>query len=415
MKKYAIYTLLLCSGLFLSSCGGDDPSPTPTPTPVDNTGGGGNDNQGGSNTGGETTEDLTPAQPSKTNTMNVYAHYMPWFVSPTASGGWNHWTMSVNALASDRGNLASHYYPLTGAYASNDEAVLDYQCLMMKYSGIDGVMVDWYGTQQKNDYPSNETNTRALLKAIEKAGMKFVIVYEDATLDGLSDKAGQALKDMQYVEKTYVKSSSYTKVDGKPLLMTFGPQQLTTPAGWDQALSGFTTRPQFIVLNGFSHRANDKNYTNSQGEFLWVNPNPTYNDAKNFEMYIGGAMPGFWDVYKQFNQGSGYTTYDREDGALFQRQLYAAKDAGLQWVQVSTWNDYGEGTTIEPTEEYKYQYLAILQQFCGVSYTESQLDLIYRWYKVRVAKSTDQRVAQAYKYLAALRPDKAEELIKALE
>ena len=403
MRKLALYALFLTASCVCAACGSgsDDPEPALV-NPV--------------TTGDSATEDLTPQNPQKTNTMKVYAHYMPWFVSPTASGVWNHWTMSANAV--NTSNYASWYHPLTDPYASDDAVLLDYQCLLMKYSGIDGVMVDWYGTQQKNDYPQNERHTKALLEAIEKAKMKLAIVYEDATLDGLSDadKQSQARSDMMYLNSDYFSSESYVKVDDKPLLMCFGPQQLTTPKGWNFAFGTLSTKPRFIVLNGFSNRTNDSNYTNSQGEFLWVNPNPTYGDAKNFQMYIGGAMPGFRDHYKESGQGDGYATYDRENGALFQRQLDAAKKAGLDWVQISTWNDYGEGTIIEPTTEFKYQYLELVQKFAGVSCTSSQLDVVYRWYKVAKSKgSGNSSVKKAYDYLNALQPTKAEEIINTLE
>ncbi|OQA21971.1 MAG: hypothetical protein BWY63_01056 [Chloroflexi bacterium ADurb.Bin360] len=31
-------------------------------------------------------------------------------------------------------------------------------------------------------------------------------------------------------------------------------------------------------------------------------------------------------------------------------------------IQLITWNDYGEDTTIEPTEEYGYRYLEVVQE-----------------------------------------------------
>lgn len=396
LKSLILFGAIAIAPMAMASCSGSDAD--------------------GVDTGGNRREDLTPKSPQKTNAMKVYAHYMPWFVAPNTSGAWNHWTMSANAV--NESNYASYYHPLTGPYASDDTAILDYQCLLMKYAGIDGVMVDWYGTQQKNDYPQNEKNTKALLKAIEKAQLKLAIVYEDATLDGLddTDKMTQARADMQYLQSNYVSSNSYAMIGDSPLLMCFGPQQLTTPRGWNYALSGFNNKPYFIVLNGFSHRTNNENYTNSQGEFLWVNPNPDYSSVKNYPMYIAGAMPGFHDHYKASGQGNGYTTYDRESGKLFQSQLNSAKSAGLEWVQLTTWNDYGEGTIIEPTTEFKYQYLEIVQQFAGVNYTSSQLDLIYRWYQVAKAKgSTDANVQKAYNYLNALQPEKADEIIKTLE
>lgn len=407
MRKIFIYVFLLTASCLFAACGGGDDDFKPaTPTPPD---------------APETpvtppAADLTPKCPAKTNTMRVYAHYMPWFVKPEASGVWNHWTMSANALNDT--NYASWYHPLTGAYASDDATLLDYQCLLMKYAGIDGVMVDWYGTQQKNDYPQNEANTKALLKAIEKAELKMAIVYEDATLDGLDEngKQIQARADMQYLNSQYFMSKSYVTVDGRPLLLCFGPQQLTSPKGWNFAFATLAAKPLFIVLNGFSNQANDGKYANAQGEFLWVNPNPTYSDAKNFSLYIAGAMPGFHDHYKESGQGNGYTSYDREGGALLQRQLETARKAGLEWLQISTWNDYGEGTIIEPTTEFKYQYLEIVQRFAGVNYNSTQLDVIFRWYSVAKAKgATNSDVQKAYDYLNALQPEKAEEIIKKLE
>lgn len=387
-----------------TACGGSDDNEAPLPP------------SGGDNGNNPDPSEIVAKEVTKTNSMNVYAHYMPWFVAPKSSGVWNHWTMSDKPLNDNLSNLASHYKPLTGAYASDDAKILDYQCMLMKYSGIDGVMVDWYGSQKINDYETNDNHTKALLKAVEKAKLKFVIVYEDNTLSNLADdqKATQARQDMLYAQTSYFSNSSYARVDGNPLLMCFGPQQIMSPDDWKFIFLGQTKKPAFVALNGLSGRAGN----NCMGEYLWVNPTPDYSVAKNFDMYIGGAMPGFWDVYKEFGQGDGYTTYDRENGALFDRQLNAAKDAGLKWLQISTWNDYGEGTTIEPTEEYGYQYLTALQSFTGVSYKQAQLETIYKWYVLSVRYANDsaksKKLQLCYDYLNALMPDKAEEIMKSL-
>jgi hypothetical protein len=402
--KHSLILSLAAAALLFISCGGSDDSS------------GGNDSP--------SPETLTAQLPTKANKMNVYAHFMIWFETNktslnTGKWGW-HWTMNAS-LNPGSGEIASYYHPLTGAYASGDADVLDYQCLLMKYSGIDGVIVDWYGSDADNNTARHTSNTVALFNAIKKAGLKLSICYEDNTYASAADPVASARTDMTYLARNFFSSDNYAKVDGKPLLLDFGPQAITTPKDWYRVFQSLTTKPEFIVLNGASSKANDATYTNSEGEFLWVNPNPAawYTTAKkSFSLTIGGAMPGFKDYYKLGNAGDGYTTYDDEGGALFTRQLEAARTAGLDWLQISTWNDYGEGTVIEPTKEFGYRYLTALQTFTGVSYKQSQLEIIYKWYTLKVKYAADSAktkiLNQCYDYLNALQPDKAESIMSSL-
>lgn len=398
---------MLTVAFLLGGCGGGDgsaaePGNTTPTTPT-------------SPTTGEDEGTPDPAQPSKNNKMALFAHYMPWFASPTASGVWNHWTMSADALRADKSNLASHYEPLTGAYASDDEAVLDYQCLLMKYAGLDGLIIDYMGESGKNDFAFIAKSTKKMADAAKKAGLSVALCYDEQTalaeyvFPDASDAKAQGRTDMRAIKNNYFSRSNYLKHNGHPVLLMFGPARLKGAANWEY-ISQPLEDAEVVVLNGHA-----SSYGSPAGEFLWVNPNPDYSGASAHSLYIAGAMPGFWDVYKEFNQGTGYTTYDRENGALFQRQLATAKDAGQQWLQVSTWNDYGEGTTIEPTVQYQYQYLTILQQFAGVGYGENELKLVKRWYDVRRSKGNTTTVAKAYSYLAALQTTKAEQLIAELE
>lgn len=395
---------LALMGLGLAGCGSDS-----------------NDDHGGTG-GGEV---VTCQKPDRSNSMRVYAHFMPWFETNTTNldnGKWGwHWTMNAS-LNPGQGEIASHYHPLTGAYASGDPVVLDYQCLLMKYSGIEGVMVDWYGSDADNNTARHTSNTMALFKAIEKAGLKMAIVYEDQTVSSASDPVGKAREDMRYLAKNFFGSESYTKVEDKPLLLVFGPQGLNTPKDWYRTFQVLENKPAFIVLNGHTDKVNDGSYHNSIGEYLWVNPTPEewYQSAKSrFSMLIGGAMPGFHDYYKEGGSGDGYTKYDDEGGALFDKQLKAAKNAGLEWLQISTWNDYGEGTIIEPTKEFGYRYLTKLQDFTGVKYKETDLQQIYRWYQLKVKYANDiaksKTLNECYNYFNALLPEKATALMNTIE
>lgn len=182
----------------------------------------------------------------KTNSQKVYVHYLPWFETPATSpdGKWGqHWTMANEnpdvILANGRRQIASYFYPMTGPYASSDRDILDYQLLLMKYAGIDGVIVDWNGTHNVYDYPLIKRNTDSLFKRVPYAGLQFSICYEDAQLANVRaiasiDSVTAAQQDMAYLQSAYFGSSSYVKISGHPLLLCFGPQVIKDPAAWQK-------------------------------------------------------------------------------------------------------------------------------------------------------------------------------------
>ena len=406
MKLKSVFTFAAVSGLLFASCA-DSYEGAPKKTE-----------------GSQQTTQVVPVAVTKSNTMQVYAHYMPWFETTTSNpkneGKWGyHWTMKNcdpnKTDANGKRQIASHYYPQTGPYASGDEAVLDYQCLLMKYAGLDGVMVDWYGVNSDNSIALHKSNTEALFRALKRAGLKMSVVYEDRTLEGVTDKVGTVRQDLRYLAENFFKDDSYVKVEGRPLLLDFGPIQMESPKDWYRSFSILTTKPMFLVLEGKMGSVNNATYSdNAQGVYTWVNPNPNYAIAKDYKCFVGGVMPGFWDYYKEGEGGTGYQTYSTENGALFQRQLDAARQAGLKYLQISTWNDYGEGTTIEPTLEYGYKYLLMLQKFTGVSYQQADLELIYRWYQARVAQPNNAKVKEAYNALVQLKTGEAKALLDAV-
>ena len=97
----------------------------------------------------------------KSNPAKVYAHYMPWFESKEVNGKWGiHWTMATRDpenIVDGKREIASHFYPLIGPYSSIDPDVIEYHLLLMKLCGIDGVLIDWYGSYEVSDYKQNRS------------------------------------------------------------------------------------------------------------------------------------------------------------------------------------------------------------------------------------------------------------------
>src|SRR6266568_607523 len=151
-----------------------------------------------------------PVPVSKSATNKVYVHLMPWFESKSYSGYWGqHWTMTNQnpdiVDGSGRRQIASYYYPLIGPYSSSDPDLIEYQLLLMKLSGVDGVLIDWPGAYNAFDYVKNRQNAEAVIAKLDQVGLKFAIVYEDhnIALEGASDQIGTAKNDMTYCNNNY--------------------------------------------------------------------------------------------------------------------------------------------------------------------------------------------------------------------
>ena len=315
----------------------------------------------------------------------LMAHYMPWYQSPSVSGYWGwHWTMDHFRPArqdeNGRPELASHFTPLTGPYDSRDEALLEYQILLMKISGIDGVIVDWYGIEDFWDYAVLNKSTHKLFETIEKADLKFAIMYEDQTikhmiankhLNGQDDLAhGHTV--IRYLQDTWFGETAYLKVSDQPLLFTFGPQYFKNAADWEDLFADLNSPPALITLDRHTESA-------AMSTFPWppmwaskdgVLTRPIledylseyYNKVEDRDYIVGGAFPGFKDIYQEAGVGDSYGYLDAEAGETFRFTLETALKEDPDVIQLITWNDYGEGTIIEPTEEFGYLYLEMVQE-----------------------------------------------------
>jgi hypothetical protein len=369
----------------------------------------------------------------KTNTQKVYVHYMPWFETPATSGNgqWGqHWTMANEnpntILPNGRRQIASWFYPMIGPYDSDDRDVIDYHLLLMKYAGIDGVIIDWYGTFNVDDYALNKRNTDSLVKRVPNAGLQFGICYEDASLAQVkattgTDTVAAAQQDFAYLQSQYFSSGNYIRINNQPLLLDFGPQSLKTTTDWQRAFSGLSTKPRLLSLE----YAGSVTGSEGSGEFAWVDASDQQNlqgfyqnRAPSLSTYFAAAYPGFMDFYKQGGWGNTLFLIGYNGTATLQNCLNLAKTSGTNYLQLITWNDYGEGTMIEPTLDFNFTFLQTIQQYTGVTYTVTELQLIYKWYILRKKyagnTTVEQQLIVAYNDLVALDVVDATTIISAI-
>jgi hypothetical protein len=314
----------------------------------------------------------------------VLAHYMPWYTAPPVSEQYGfHWHQGGSKFdpyttqADGRANIASHYYPLTGPYDSKDPAVLEYQAALMKMSGIDGVIFDWYGVRDALDYKSIHEATVVMVDILKKHGLKFAVCYEDQTVKHMiegnfiakTDTITTAKEAFTWMQEHWFTDENYVKLDGRPLVLDFGPQFFTQKTEWEEIWADVDPKPFFVDIDNKTNFA-DATFNwppmhLSSGGRLTIPRLVTYlnsfyekQNAKPF--LVATAFPEFHDIYAQAG-GTSYGFLDYSNGETFKLTYDAAEKARPDVIQVTTWNDYGEGTIIEPTIERGYASLEYLQ------------------------------------------------------
>jgi hypothetical protein len=336
----------------------------------------------------------------------LFVHYMPWFRAKPFNSTWGyHWTLNrfnPDVLEpSGQRQIGAHYYPLIGPYDSLDPAVLEYHVLLMKLAGIDGVIPDWYGPANFADYATINSMTGQLFVWTRRAGLQFAVCYEDQTILHMiensyipsSQAIAQAQGAMRYLQTNYFTDPSYFKIAGAPVLLDFGPAYFTTSADWQTIFSVLPLTPAFFPEeNRFAVAAGafpwPPMWKSNQGVLSLTDLRAYLTDfetkAKTWPHAVSGAFPRFNDDYAQ-----SLGVLADNNGATFQETLRRAITNRSDFVQIVTWNDFGEGTVVEPTVEFGYRDLGVIQDFRrqyldpSFSVTTNDLPLAFRLYSLR--------------------------------
>lgn len=357
----------------------------------------------------------------------VLAHYMPWFRMERADDGslrWEHWQWfgkgpkhdPDDILENGRRDIASVFYPLIGPYDGRDPAVLEYHMLTAKAAGIGGFVADWYG-------PGNHTDAvfAEMVKAAEKYGMKVAICLEEKAFFPMYSKATTRAEvqdvmeqHIRHVLNTHAKSASYLTVDNRPVFFMFNNHEngslgrhVLTPEELDDVLNRFGEEG---VLFARTHLDAAYNGVVDAG-FAWVGDEEYLDwfyrtgqemrEDGTLAYWVGSANPGFNDS-GVFGWGRGPRVTERNGMETYAKYWSYVLEARPDAVQIVTWNDFEEGTTIEPTEEYGFDYVNctehMAQHFTGRQADVRDNKWPYRVFQLRrrLASVSDADARHAY-------------------
>ena len=83
--------------------------------------------------------------------------------------------------------------------------------------------------------------------------------------------------------------------------------------------------------------------------------------AASWPTYISSAFPRFHDIYQRAGMRNYWGYLGDRQGETLRETLSRGMTNSSALVQIVTWNDFGEGSIIEPTREYGFRDLGIIQ------------------------------------------------------
>ncbi|MBN1935492.1 MAG: glycoside hydrolase family 99-like domain-containing protein [Anaerolineae bacterium] len=305
----------------------------------------------------------------------VGAYWYPWFGADR-----RHW---------NEGYLGT---PTLGEYDMTQPEVLDRHIDWATGHGIDLFAASWWGRDSFED----EVLRVHLPAAALGSEIQFAVLYESAGLlkqqDGhfdLDDAANrrQFVDDVRYLAETFFSRPNYLRIDGRPVLFVY----LTRIFSGDVAGAFDQVRAAVREIDGHDlYIVGDEVYWGSPDakRLSWFDAVTAYNmhtSAPNIEVdfaqnvirqyewwaqatkranitLVPGVLPGFDDT--AVRPRARHPVIGRSP-ALFVEQLKGALDIArrqpVPMVMITSWNEWHEYTSVEPAEEYGFEYLELLR------------------------------------------------------
>ena len=322
---------------------------------------------------------------SNPNGRVVVAHYFTWFKTPKVSGGWKNWDWKGRGpqhdperyISSGRRDIASVYYPLIGPYDSSRPEVIEYHMLSAKAAGIDGFLLDWYGLLS-----DEEKYMPLLLDIAQKVGFKVGICFEDKAMFGYcynartrEEAVQNAIANLKHILETHTQHPAYLRVDGQPIVVNFSWTEPTdsvqsqgfSAAEYTRILAEVRRKHALCFIHDFHGHLKESYWDVVDNVYPWLDVNGEHLDrfyATIRQRLAYGKIPYITSlVYPGFDNtgvwgwGDGPFVTPREDGKFYDRSWEKALSNDVRLIQIATWNDFGEGAVIEPTLDFRYQYL----------------------------------------------------------
>lgn len=271
-------------------------------------------------------------------------------------------------------------YPMRGAYRSDDVAVIDWHIDQAKAHGVTGFVVSWFGLANRQI----DDTLALLIKRAEQKDFKIALYWENQR-DGGALMRQFAVDDLSSIIERFGKSKAFLKVDGKPVIFVYGRVMYQTPVElWQQIIQDVRARAGDFVLIADGYQTSFACLFDGLHTYDPAGLSPDIGNnlrpenlgalrawaASHYEKGVKMARaygriacvmvtPGS-DARKAYKIKE---QTDRLDGQTYRTLWDEAIRANPDWILITSWNEWPEGTEIEPSLELGDKYLKITAEY----------------------------------------------------
>jgi glycoprotein endo-alpha-1,2-mannosidase len=250
--------------------------------------------------------------------------FYPWYSNMRHDGAYAHWTQGGHNPPFD---VASQYYPLRGAYSSGDPSVLRAQMHDIAVAGVDEVVSSWWGQGSPED-----RRLPAVIRAAKRDHLRVAVQlepYPERTVDSIAADIAYlrklGIRDVYVYRSTDFAAEDWWPVTRQPNGMRLFAQTGRVGFAARAGFAGFYTYDILVYDGAKFGRMCD------QARALGILCAPSVGPG-----YDAAAATGDTRVKP------------RLDGGTYDSMWRAANDAGADIVTITSYNEWSEGTQIEP-------------------------------------------------------------------
>ncbi|MBN1998347.1 glycoside hydrolase family 99-like domain-containing protein [candidate division KSB1 bacterium] len=285
----------------------------------------------------------------------LFAFYYPWYGSPDGpNGAWFHWEPN--------NQYASTHEPLLGYYDSGSPELQQQHLAWAREAGVDVFICSWWGKDSYEDHRLVE-----FLDQAENSPVKLSIYFETNSEIENADQAQRPTvvkKHLRYVLDQYGAHPAFFKYEGKPVIFLYGlPLSRMPLEDWQGVLEdlrgvGYSFFVSVDSYNALAVKIFDGFHTynplyHTQEELTSIFTTNLVLSHYHHKVFAGTILPGYDDTVIR----TPGTVVEREGGRFYQMQWEVVKQINPPWVLITSWNEWHEGSEIEPSMDFGKQYI----------------------------------------------------------